>query len=90
MLASDAAHYYDNMRLENPFPIVFNVGDMLAGYETLMRNAESPAHIIPGHDPKVLDMYPHLPHPKVDIACLHLKPCSEETVRKLTCAVHNA
>lgn len=90
VLASDAAHYYDNMRLENPFPIVFNVGDMLTGYEVLMRNAESPDHIVPGHDPQVLDIYPRLPHPKVEIACLHLEPCLQETVQKLAGAGHKS
>jgi len=74
VLASDAAHYYDNMRLQNPFPIVFSVGDMLAGYDVLMRSADSPDHIIPGHDPRVLDLYPRLPHPKLQVACLHLEP----------------
>jgi glyoxylase-like metal-dependent hydrolase (beta-lactamase superfamily II) len=74
VLASDATHYYDNMRLQNPFPIVFNVGDMVTGYETLMRNAESPDHIVPGHDPEVIRIYPRLPHRKVAIACLHLAP----------------
>ena len=29
VLASDAAHYYANMRKKNPFPLVYNVGDMV-------------------------------------------------------------
>jgi len=66
------------MRLQNPFPIVFSVGDMLAGYETLLRHAESPDHIVPGHDPEVLRIYPRVSHPKIQIACLHLPPCSQE------------
>jgi glyoxylase-like metal-dependent hydrolase (beta-lactamase superfamily II) len=89
VLASDAAHYYDNMRLQNPFPIVFNVADMLTGYETLMKHADSPDHIVPGHDPEVLRVYPRLPHPTVDIACLHLQPAMRTSSQDLVGAAHN-
>lgn len=58
VLASDASHYYENMEAGAPFPIVFNVGDMVRGWETLKALASSPAHIVPGHDPAVLDRYP--------------------------------
>jgi hypothetical protein len=58
VLASDATHFYANMRQTRPFPIVFDVGEMVAGYETLNRLASSPDHIIPGHDPLVLEYYP--------------------------------
>ena len=58
MLASDASHYYDNFGYEAPFPVVHNVGDMLQGYRTMHRLAESPDHIVPGHDPQVLRRYP--------------------------------
>jgi glyoxylase-like metal-dependent hydrolase (beta-lactamase superfamily II) len=91
VLASDAAHYYDNMRLQNPFPIVFNVGDMLTGYETLLRNADSPDHIVPGHDPDVLRIYPRVSHPKIQIACLHLPPCSlEQRIEETEAAAHKS
>ena len=40
------------------FPIVYNVGDVLEGYETIKKLATSPQHIIPGHDPAVLDRFP--------------------------------
>ena len=58
VLASDASHYYENMEASSPFPIVYNVADMLDGYATMRRLADSPAHIIPGHDPQVLARYP--------------------------------
>jgi glyoxylase-like metal-dependent hydrolase (beta-lactamase superfamily II) len=58
VLASDASHFYDNMLLGAPFPIVYNVGRMLEGYATLRRWADSDAHVIPGHDPLVLQRYP--------------------------------
>ena len=54
VLASDASHFYANMEQVRPFPIVFNVAEMVDGYQRLRALAESPAHIIPGHDPLVL------------------------------------
>jgi glyoxylase-like metal-dependent hydrolase (beta-lactamase superfamily II) len=58
VLASDASHFYENMLLAQPFPVVFNVADMLDGYAVLRRWADSDAHIVPGHDPLVLTRYP--------------------------------
>jgi len=58
VLASDASHFYANMEQVRPFPIVFSVADMVAGYERLRALAESPRHVIPGHDPKVMERYP--------------------------------
>ena len=58
VLASDATHFYANMRQTRPFPIVFDVGEMVAGSETFNRLASSPDHIIPGHDPLALECYP--------------------------------
>ncbi|MBI5258558.1 MAG: N-acyl homoserine lactonase family protein [Burkholderiales bacterium] len=74
VLTSDAAHYYENLMNERPFPIVFNVADMLAGHRRLREAAESPAHLVPGHDPEVLARYPRWPGDAVGIACLHLPP----------------
>lgn len=58
VLASDASHYYENMEAGRPFPVVHNVGDMIEGYGTMRRLADSPRYIIPGHDPMVLRRYP--------------------------------
>jgi glyoxylase-like metal-dependent hydrolase (beta-lactamase superfamily II) len=58
VLASDASHFYANMEQVRPFPIVYSVADMVEGYGRLRELAESPAHIIPGHDPLVLERYP--------------------------------
>lgn len=58
VLASDASHYYANMDSERPFPIVYHVGDMVEGWKRLRALAETPEHIIPGHDPEVLQRYP--------------------------------
>jgi glyoxylase-like metal-dependent hydrolase (beta-lactamase superfamily II) len=58
VLASDASHFYANMEQQRPFPIVWSVEDMVEGYRRLRELADSPAHIIPGHDPLVLERYP--------------------------------
>jgi glyoxylase-like metal-dependent hydrolase (beta-lactamase superfamily II) len=58
VLASDATHYYENMDTGRPFPVVFDVGAMLDGFETLRRLAAPGGAIIPGHDPAVLERYP--------------------------------
>ncbi len=58
VLASDASHFYANMEEGRPFPIVYNVADMLAGHAKCYQLASSPAHVIPGHDPLVLARYP--------------------------------
>lgn len=58
VLASDASHLYANLEQARPYPIVYNVGDMLEGFERVKRLADSPKHIIPGHDPLVMTRYP--------------------------------
>jgi glyoxylase-like metal-dependent hydrolase (beta-lactamase superfamily II) len=58
VLASDATHFYENLESGRPFPIVFDVGAMLEGYDTLRRLASTPHAIVPGHDPLVLARHP--------------------------------
>ncbi|HVB47094.1 MAG TPA: N-acyl homoserine lactonase family protein [Burkholderiales bacterium] len=58
VLASDASHFYANMEQVRPFPIVYSLGDMVEGYRRLRELADSPAHIVPGHDPLVMARYP--------------------------------
>ena len=71
VLASDAAHHYAHMEQGRAFPIVYNVGDMLEGHKTLRQLAASPAHIIPGHDPLVMQRYP-APRPELKGAVVRL------------------
>jgi len=58
VLASDAAHFYANWRQRRPFPIVDDVPTYLAALETIEGLADSVDHVIPGHDPLVLQRYP--------------------------------
>jgi glyoxylase-like metal-dependent hydrolase (beta-lactamase superfamily II) len=57
VLASDTSHLYANMEGGRPFPIVFNVADMLDGHKRIHQLAASARHVIPGHDPLVMKRY---------------------------------
>lgn len=57
VLASDAAHYLDNMRTCRPFPIVADITEMIEGWERLRQLASAERHIVPGHDPVVMQRY---------------------------------
>lgn len=65
VIASDASHLYANYRGNRPFPAVYHVGDLLDGYGKLRQLADSDDHIIPGHDPLVMSLYPP---PSADLA----------------------
>jgi glyoxylase-like metal-dependent hydrolase (beta-lactamase superfamily II) len=58
VLASDASHFYANFEQMRAYPTVYNVGDMLEGFATVRRLASSLRHVVPGHDPLVLQRYP--------------------------------
>ena len=58
VLASDAAHFYENMDSGRPFTIAYHVGQMLESFDHLRKVAPSSEHIIPGHDPMVMKIYP--------------------------------
>src|SRR5262245_3725119 len=58
VLASDTTHLYAHVEQGRVFPITYNVGEVLDGYETLKRLAGSMNRIVPGHDPLVLARYP--------------------------------
>jgi glyoxylase-like metal-dependent hydrolase (beta-lactamase superfamily II) len=74
VLGSDASHFYANFEQNRPFPVVESVTDMLDGYDTMRRLATSGQHIIPGHDPLVLERYPTALSGVEDIVRLDLDP----------------
>lgn len=53
VLASDTAHFYENLWAHKPFPIVVDLQDMLDGFTRPEALASAPSLIIPGHDPLV-------------------------------------
>jgi glyoxylase-like metal-dependent hydrolase (beta-lactamase superfamily II) len=60
VLASDATHLYENFERRRPFPIVVDVEATLKSYTRLEALATSRRHVVPGHDPLVLERYPAL------------------------------
>jgi glyoxylase-like metal-dependent hydrolase (beta-lactamase superfamily II) len=74
VLASDASHYYENVERARAFPLVFNMADMLEGHRRISAAADSPQHVVPGHDPLVMQRYPRAPGDAVGIVSLHLPP----------------
>ncbi|MEM8924424.1 MAG: N-acyl homoserine lactonase family protein [Actinomycetota bacterium] len=58
VLASDASHFYENMEAGRPFPIVYNLGEMIDGWHRCRALASRPELVVPGHDPLVFDRYP--------------------------------
>jgi glyoxylase-like metal-dependent hydrolase (beta-lactamase superfamily II) len=74
VLASDAAHFYANLLLELPFPIVFDLGAMAQGWRAARRLAGGDeTRVVPGHDPAVLTRYPRWQE-NPEIVALHLAP----------------
>jgi len=57
VLASDTSHYYEHFEKYRVFPATFHLGDVMKGYGTLRRLADSLQHIVPGHDPRVMTRY---------------------------------
>jgi glyoxylase-like metal-dependent hydrolase (beta-lactamase superfamily II) len=78
VLASDAAHFYANWRQRRPFPIVENIPAYLEALRRIEALADSPRHVIPGHDPQVLRRYPRARPDVDDIVRLDLDPVSGE------------
>jgi glyoxylase-like metal-dependent hydrolase (beta-lactamase superfamily II) len=58
VVASDAAHYYENITSGRPFIAVHDIGRMLDGHRRLARLADDERFVVPGHDPLVLERYP--------------------------------
>ncbi len=75
VLTSDASHFYANMELGEPFPIVFDVGAVAEGWQKARRLADGDmTRIVPGHDPEVRRRYPALPGSDGETVMLHLPP----------------
>jgi glyoxylase-like metal-dependent hydrolase (beta-lactamase superfamily II) len=58
VLSSDGIHLYSHIDEGRVFPITYSVGDTLEGYRTIKKLATSRRHIVPGHDPDVLKIFP--------------------------------
>jgi glyoxylase-like metal-dependent hydrolase (beta-lactamase superfamily II) len=59
VIASDALHYYDEMRLDRPFTHVADLPAMYLGFERLRDlTAEEGRLLVAGHDPEVMRRFP--------------------------------
>jgi glyoxylase-like metal-dependent hydrolase (beta-lactamase superfamily II) len=58
VLASDAAHFYENFAARKLFPIMADPVSVLRGYDRLAALASRRELIVPGHDPMVCEMFP--------------------------------
>lgn len=58
VVASDCCHLYSHIDEGRVFPITYSIGDTLEGYKTLLKLASSRHHMVPGHDPEVMNIYP--------------------------------
>jgi glyoxylase-like metal-dependent hydrolase (beta-lactamase superfamily II) len=59
-LASDAAHFYEELELERPFSVIGDLVQMYAAYDVLKELARAGAKVVPGHDPEVARRYPRV------------------------------
>lgn len=57
VLASDATHYYANIEEDRPYSIVTNLAEMYDAFAIVRSLADSPAHVIPGHDPLIMERF---------------------------------
>jgi glyoxylase-like metal-dependent hydrolase (beta-lactamase superfamily II) len=58
VVASDTSHYYEHFEKGRVFTTTFHLGQTLDGYARLRQLADSEKHIVPGHDPLVMQRYP--------------------------------
>jgi glyoxylase-like metal-dependent hydrolase (beta-lactamase superfamily II) len=61
VLASDASHFYANIGEDRPYSIVDHLPSMYDAFDWIIDTAGDIDHVIPGHDPQVLERYPAVP-----------------------------
>lgn len=60
LLASDAVHYLEEYEADLPFMSVANLADMYIGFDRIRALVADGTvrHLVPGHDPATLDLFP--------------------------------
>ncbi|MGI6855152.1 N-acyl homoserine lactonase family protein [Mesorhizobium sp. 1B3] len=58
VLASDAIPFYAHFQSRRVYPVIDCLPDILDGYRTIDELASRPEHIVPGHDPEVMEIFP--------------------------------
>jgi len=57
VLASDATHFYTNIEEDRPYSIVSDLAQMYDAFDLVRSLADSPDHVVPGHDPLVMQRF---------------------------------
>lgn len=75
LLASDVMHFYANLARRSPFVLTIDVPATLASYSRVLDLVDGDVtRVVPGHDPRVRDLYPLIDVGGVEIAVLHEAP----------------
>jgi glyoxylase-like metal-dependent hydrolase (beta-lactamase superfamily II) len=72
VLASDAAHFYEELELERPFAVLHDLERMYAGYGLLKHAARAGAIVVPGHDPAVARRFTEIAAPAGGGSAVHI------------------
>jgi glyoxylase-like metal-dependent hydrolase (beta-lactamase superfamily II) len=78
VLASDSSHLYANAARRSPFSLTVDAIATLRSYERLLELAGSYTRVVPGHDPKVRELYPSHEFAGLSLAALHEEPRSHD------------
>ena len=74
LLASDATHYFANVLNMKPFNLTVDSRDTLDSYRKLMAVSGGADRLIPGHDPKIRQLYPTVNVGGLTLWALHETP----------------
>lgn len=58
VLASDALHYYEEFERGVPFAVAYSLAEMVTAHGRIRELADSDAHVVASHDPRVMELYP--------------------------------
>lgn len=58
ILASDAAHFYENINEDKPFTIINDLVKTYRAFDIIKLLSDESNLIIPGHDPKIMEIFP--------------------------------
>ena len=82
VLMSDASHFYEHYERGLSFPRADDAERTIASFAVIDELADSPEHVVPGHDPRVLARYPGVPNDAgVAGAALHQPPAEQSQCR---------
>ena len=57
VLASDTAHYYENLTTGRPFPVQHDIEASIRGFEQVVSLAGALRNVVPGHDLSLMEHY---------------------------------